>query len=156
MTHGWGSKKKHRGAGHRGGRGNAGSGKRGDAKKPVFWKDKNYFGKKGFKKKNPNVIKAIGINLIQERVKDLLEKKLIEKKEGKYLIDLKNLGYNKLIGFGGVKNKFEIKTDYASKGVIEKVKKAGGKVILPVVKQEKPEVSEAQAVEKKPEEKKEE
>ena len=29
-THGWGAKKKHRGAGHRGGRGNAGSGKRGE------------------------------------------------------------------------------------------------------------------------------
>ncbi len=32
-THGYGSMKKHRGAGHRGGRGNAGSGKRGDKKR---------------------------------------------------------------------------------------------------------------------------
>ena len=33
-THGYGSKKKHRGAGSRGGRGMAGSGKRADQKKP--------------------------------------------------------------------------------------------------------------------------
>jgi large subunit ribosomal protein L15 len=48
-THGGGSMKKRRGAGSRGGKGKAGSGKRGDAKKPMYWKDKNYFGKKGFK-----------------------------------------------------------------------------------------------------------
>ena len=46
-THGWGSKKKHRGAGHRGGKGNAGTGKKGDAKKPKIWKNKKYFGKYG-------------------------------------------------------------------------------------------------------------
>ena len=42
-THGCGSMKKRRGAGHRGGRGAAGSGKRGDAKKPSIWNEK-YFG----------------------------------------------------------------------------------------------------------------
>jgi large subunit ribosomal protein L15 len=35
-THGWGSMKKHRGAGNRGGRGKAGTGKRGDQKKPTI------------------------------------------------------------------------------------------------------------------------
>ena len=46
-THGCGSMKKRRGAGHRGGRGAAGSGKRGDAKKPSIWGGR-YFGKHGF------------------------------------------------------------------------------------------------------------
>ena len=41
-THGCGSMKKRRGAGHRGGRGAAGSGKRGDCKKPSIWKNKKY------------------------------------------------------------------------------------------------------------------
>ena len=49
-THGWGSMKKHRGAGNRGGRGRAGSGKRGDAKKPSYQK-KAYLGGHGFKSK---------------------------------------------------------------------------------------------------------
>ena len=38
-THGWGSKKKHRGAGNRGGRGMAGSGKRADQRKPSILKE---------------------------------------------------------------------------------------------------------------------
>ncbi len=33
-SHGWGHKKKHRGAGNRGGKGMAGTGKRADTKKP--------------------------------------------------------------------------------------------------------------------------
>ena len=60
-THGWGSMKKHRGAGNRGGVGNAGSGKRGDSKKPSFWKKKK-FGMHGFKKKGI-CIKIHSINL---------------------------------------------------------------------------------------------
>ena len=49
-THGWGSKKKHRGSGNRGGFGMAGSGKRADQKKSLILKHfgKNYYGKKGF------------------------------------------------------------------------------------------------------------
>ena len=46
-THGYGSKKKHRGAGNRGGRGMAGTGKRAGQKKPSMPED--YLGKKGFK-----------------------------------------------------------------------------------------------------------
>ena len=59
-THGWGSKKKHRGKGHQGGAGMAGSGKRADSKKPSIWKDKHYFGKHGFISKSTSVkIKSI-------------------------------------------------------------------------------------------------
>ena len=48
-THGHGSSKKRRGAGHKGGRGKAGSGKRGDAKIMKVTKgNKNYLGKHGF------------------------------------------------------------------------------------------------------------
>ena len=54
-THGWGSMKKHRGAGNRGGRGKAGTGKRADTKKPTIinlFGAKGYFGKKGFLQNN--------------------------------------------------------------------------------------------------------
>jgi len=49
-THGWGAKKKHRGAGNRGGRGMAGTGKRADQKKPTIMNlyGNEYFGKRGF------------------------------------------------------------------------------------------------------------
>jgi len=152
-THGWGSMKKHRGAGSRGGRGMAGTGKRGDAKKPGIWKDKKYFGKHGFKrpKKITIKIKAINLKTIEQGIESLLSKKLIEKKNDTYVIDLKKLGFNKLLSTGKVTKKFNIKCEYASKKAVEKIKKAGGDIVL-----EEKKVKEKPAVEKteKPKEEK--
>src|SRR3989338_2684643 len=68
-THGWGARKKHRGAGNRGGRGMAGSGKRADQKKPSILKEygNTYFGKFGFKipQKIKKQIKEINISTIE-------------------------------------------------------------------------------------------
>ena len=76
-THGWGEKKKHRGAGHRGGRGRAGTGKKGDAKKPSVWKNTKYFGKFGFKKKNvKEAIKPINLRDIEIKLNNWLNKAL--------------------------------------------------------------------------------
>lgn len=130
-THGWGSKKKHRGAGHRGGRGNAGSGKRGDAKKPSFLKVKKYYGKHGFKMKG--MVESIGvINLSQ--IELMLERLIREgaaskSKEG-VEIDLPKAGFNKLLGSGRISSKINLRVDYASAKSIEKVQAAGGKVEL--------------------------
>jgi len=130
-THGYGSKKKHRGAGSRGGRGMAGTGKRGDVKKPSIWKNKKYFGKHGFKKKNITVkIKTITITAIEQMLLKLVSKKLVEEKSGVFEIDLKKLGYNKLLSTGKATKKMKITTSYASAGAIEKVKAAGGEVIV--------------------------
>ena len=130
-THGWGSKKKHRGAGSRGGKGFSGSGKRGDAKKTKYWKDTKYFGKYGFK---PQRVKEeiIAINLynIEEKVEAWLNDKQISKEGSAYVIDLEKIGSNKLLGNGQVKNKLKISVKYASNNAIEKVKKAGGEVSL--------------------------
>ena len=114
-THGGGAMKKRRGAGSRGGRGNAGSGKRGDVKKPSYWKDKNYFGKQGFSPINKKVVNAINLS-------DL------DKYEGE--VNLKEMGYHKLLGAGNLTKKLTIKVDYASKKAVEKVESAGGKVLL--------------------------
>ena len=84
-THGWGSMKKHRGAGHRGGRGAAGSGKRGDAKKPSIWKDKRYAGRYGFTSHSRTSITPVTIAHLEHFKKTLM-------KEG-YLDDF-NTGSN--------------------------------------------------------------
>jgi len=155
-THGWGSMKKHRGAGSRGGRGMAGTGKRGDAKKPSIWKDTKYFGKHGFKrpKKITIEIKAINLKTIEQNLESLLSKKLIEKKNDSYVIDLKKLGFNKLLSTGKVTKKFSIKCEYASKKAIDKIKKAGGNIILEEKKvKEKPAAETKEKVEKKSKEK---
>lgn len=136
-THGWGSKKKHRGKGNKGGAGMAGTGKRADAKKPSIWKNVDYFGKHGFKKKGlKEKIKPINIGLIEQKFGDKTE------------INLKDIGYSKLLGSGKATKKLKITARYASKKAIEAVKKAGGEVILEKARKE--EVKE----EKKKEEKK--
>lgn len=126
-THGWGSKKKHRGSGHKGGVGMAGSGKRADSKKPSLWKE-DYFGKHGFISKRKKYIKAINIWQIEEKINLWLQENKIKKENDAFVIDLEGLGFNKLLSSGIVKNKFRIKTPYASKNAVEKIRQAGGEV----------------------------
>lgn len=137
-THGWGAKKKHRGAGHRGGRGNAGSGKRADCKKPSFWEDTKYFGKHGFvKQSKTEKINAINIQTIEDTLPTLIRKGYITQGKGVYVMNLEDLGYNKLLGKGKVVNKLNIKVKYASASAIEKIKKAGGSIDVEKVSSEK-------------------
>lgn len=130
-THGGGAKKKRRGAGNRGGRGMAGTGKRADQKKPTILKlyGNTYFGKKGFKaKRNKKKIKTISIQTIENKLYNWLKKGIL-KKEGNIInINLKKLGYSKLLGTGKTKNKFNIDVKFASKKAIEKIEKSGGKI----------------------------
>ena len=129
-THGWGSMKKHRGAGNRGGRGMAGSGKRGDTIKPSIW-GKKYFGKSGFKKKNiKEKVNSISIGYLEEKLNSFLDKKLISKEGDSYLVDMGKIGFNKLLSQGKLLNKFKIKVKYASKKVVEKIKSGGGEIDL--------------------------
>jgi large subunit ribosomal protein L15 len=129
-THGWGAKKKHRGAGHRGGRGNAGSGKKGDAKKTFFWKDLNYFGKIGFNSINRKDSSAINLSHLSDTIETLVKKGKAEKTTSTYKIDLSKIGYAKLLGAGNISKKIEITVNEASEKAIQKVTQAGGKVIL--------------------------
>tara|TARA_B100000315_G_scaffold207608_1_gene202421 strand:- start:368 stop:802 length:435 start_codon:yes stop_codon:yes gene_type:complete len=128
MTHGGGSKKKRRGAGNRGGKGMAGSGKRSDSKKPSLWKNK-YFGKYGFVSKNTKNIDAININYLEENLLKLPQD-AVGKENDFFSVDLKKLGFNKLLSTGKVTNKYKIKVSYASKKAIEKIKNNGGEVVL--------------------------
>ncbi|MBI2101567.1 uL15 family ribosomal protein [Candidatus Woesearchaeota archaeon] len=129
MTHGWGAKKKHRGKGHQGGAGMAGSGKRADSKKPSIWKNERYFGKFGFVSKTPKArINAVNVSYIEQHINQFISNNLIKKEDGFYSVELEKLGFNKLLGDGKVSMKLRIKTPYASKSAIEKVREAGGDV----------------------------
>ncbi|MBW2970580.1 uL15 family ribosomal protein [Candidatus Woesearchaeota archaeon] len=131
-THGWGSKKKHRGAGSRGGRGASGTGKKCESRKPSIWKNTRFLGKYGFKR---NVvtedINTINISMIEAKLNSYLNTELVQKEKDIYKVNLEKLGYNKLLGSGRVSKKFEIVAKYASKSAVEKVKAAGGEVVLP-------------------------
>lgn len=132
-THGWGSKKKHRGSGNRGGFGMAGSGKRADQRKPSILKEygNTYFGKKGFYKHNKTITKAVNVSYLEQHLPSLIAKKLVKEENNSYVINLKDLGYDKLLGSGRITKKFIITAESASKKVVERVKKLGGDVILP-------------------------
>jgi len=135
-THGWGAKKKHRGAGSRGGRGLAGSGKRGDAKKTLYWKDANYFGKHGFVPVNSEKDVTINIAHLDTIVETLIKKGKATKENGAISINLNELGFTKLLGAGNTKRKLNITVNKASKSAEEKISKNGGKLTL-LIKNEK-------------------
>ena len=99
-THGGGHRKKRRGAGSRGGRGRAGTGKRASQKKAGM---PPQLGKKGFSSHHDTCHKVKKIN-----VGDLA--KLVSEDGA---INLRKLGYNKLLGTGKINLKlfqYKIKT----------------------------------------------
>jgi len=118
-THGH-SAKLHKGSGSRGGKGMAGSGKRADQKKTLVIKlyGNKYFGKQGItsKKTAKKKVKIINLREIEEKFQ-AGDKEI-------------NLSDYKILGEGEIKGKFIIKARAASKSAIEKIKKAGGDILL--------------------------
>ena len=112
----------------------AGTGKRADSKKPSIWKT-DYFGKHGFVSKTPKLkINPVNINFIEQHIDRFISNGLIRKEDGFYSVELEKLGYNKLLGDGKVSVKFKIKTSFASEKAVEKVKEAGGEVVILIEK----------------------
>ena len=110
-SHGWGMKKKHRGGGSQGGRGYGGSHKHKFSY--VTTKEPDHYGYKGFysrKKKDRT------INVDEIAKMDVQE------------INLKKLGYNKLLGRGKVSRAVNVTVDSSSAKAKEKIESAGGKV----------------------------
>ena len=116
-THGH-SAKLHKGKGSHGGKGMSGTGKRADQKKTLVTKlyGNKYFGRQGVTSRKAKKKKALFIN-----IRDISSK--YEPGE----IDLKKY---KVLGEGEIKGKYIIKAKAASKSAIEKIKKAGGKIII--------------------------
>lgn len=131
-THGRGFKKKARGSGHQGGVGLAGTGKRGDAKKTLVLNlyGNDYFGKSKALRKKPIVrLEVINLATIAETIQTLI-KKNHAKETGKneFTLDLKKY---KILGDGELNGmKLKITAAAASKSAIDKVKKAGGDIVL--------------------------
>lgn len=123
-THGGGAKKKRRGSGHRGGHGFSGTGKKASQKKPSVWNPR-HIGKYGFKKKG--IVKDVNTVNLEYLNKLSLENKI------KDSINLKDLGFNKLLGKGKLTKKLKIIVESASEKAVQRVKAAGGEVLLPKV-----------------------
>ena len=114
-THGYGSKKKHRGAGSRGGRGFAGSKKQ--KKTWIIRHKRDHIGKYGFKSLRTRKLKASPRTI---NIKDLPPGNEI---------DLAQLGYDKLLGRGVIQRPVTVKAAAFSKKAREKIEKAQGQAI---------------------------
>ena len=118
-TYGWGSKKKHRKAGNRGGHGMSGTGKRSDHKKTMILKKYglDYFGKFGFRRHHSllDEVKAINIESLNKFKENT--------------INLRKLGYTKLLGKGNINRKVNVIVDTFSENAKVKIEKAGGQIL---------------------------
>jgi len=132
-THGYGSKKKHRGSGHQGGVGMAGTGKKADQKKPSIWKDTKYFGRHGFSSRF-KALRAINIFYIEAHFDNLLKDGIVKKEADYFVVDLKDLRADKLLGSGKVTRKYKIIAQYASEPAKAKLAEKGGVVDVKEVK----------------------
>lgn len=129
-THGWGSMKKHRGAGSRGGRGHAGTGKRADCKKPTYWTD-DRMGKQGFKSKSTAVKrKPINLKDLDEHVVQWVAQGKFKESGGVYEGNLKDVGFNKLLATGTLRKKFNLTVDFASARAVARIQHAGGTIVV--------------------------
>lgn len=131
-THGWGLV--HRGSGQKGGVGNAGSGKKAASKVPSakggLWK-KQLMGKLGFIHQGP-VQDSAAINLrdLEDRLPRLIADKHATEAGGVITIDLSKLGYAKVLSTGAVRRKWKITAEQASPNAAEKIKAAGGELVI--------------------------
>ena len=129
-THGRGGKKKARGKGHQGGKGMSGTGKRGDQKKTLILNlPENYFGTVIRLAKKPRIkLKEINISQISQNLDSFIKKGKAKQSKDQYEINLS--GY-KILSSGEAVKGLIIKASSASKMAMEKIKKAGGSIILP-------------------------
>lgn len=130
-TAGTGARKNKRGSGCRGGIGMSGTGKRADHKKSLVQKlyGHNYFGKQGITSRGTkrDTRQRINVGEIQDKIEKF-------GKKGKEGYEIKLLNY-KILGKGEVKDKLIVSCLEASKSAIEKIEKAGGKVVIKEMKE---------------------
>ncbi len=123
-THGWGQIAQHRSSGHKGGVG----GKVGLRKHhwtiAVLLKDK--YNPKGFTPPRRSKVKSwLNVNALDD-----IFYKYGREEDGKKIINLKELGYEKLLGSGSVKGAYKIIVNIVSNNAKNKVENAGGEVVL--------------------------
>ena len=127
---GWGQVGQHRASGHKGGLGRSGHLKH--LWSTVIKEDPDHFGHKSTHR--PASVSIITKKWASVRDVDELITKFGKQKGIKKLLDLGVLGFDKLLGGDKVKGAYTIKIGQSTGKAKEKVKKAGGEVIMPAQK----------------------
>ena len=123
---GGGCTKKRRGAGHRGGRGQAGGNKHHWTWMVINYP--NHFGKYGFKRPQKTIqkFKAINLSFIDNEIQKFIAEDIAVEEDGQIVLDVTELGYNKVLGKGSLSTSMVIKSPMFSKSAIAKIEEAGG------------------------------
>jgi len=91
----------------------------------------HYAGKKGFTSLAEMRPRGRTLNLWQ--LSELVDKLVAEKKapaDEKVVLDLKELGFKKLLGTGSISRAVQVKVDECSEGALKKIREAGGEAVL--------------------------
>ena len=128
-THGWGQVGQHRARGGRGGTGKAGL----DKHKwtyvvkhdPTYWLKIGFVSTRTLGKK----VNIINIGKLDDLAAKLESTRKLEKKENKIFLDLKGLGYDKLLGTGKVAKSMIVKIESCSEAASRKLEASGGKIL---------------------------
>ncbi|KSW12375.1 50S ribosomal protein L15 [Pyrodictium occultum] len=130
-TMGWGRIGQHRGSGSRGGFGAAGM-----HKHMWTWVVKyapTWFGKHGFNRPLTYEVKinAINVGELSEKLDAWLREGKAREEEGRIVVDLASLGYNKLLGRGKITRPVKVIVPAATESAVRKIREAGGEVAVP-------------------------
>ncbi len=127
---GWGRTGQHRKHGGKGGK--RGSGLHKHKWTYIIKYCPDYFGKEGFQRPKCLLkdIRPINVGRLCEMADKLVEAGLAKIENGLYVINVRDLGYNKVLGEGKVTKPLQIITPMITEGAKEKIEAAGGKVIV--------------------------
>ncbi|ACB40230.1 uL15m family ribosomal protein [Pyrobaculum neutrophilum] len=138
-THGWGRVGQHRKSGGSGGKGMVGFHKHKWSLVMKYGESGTgwpFYGKHGFKQPQAISIewRPINVGTLAEVVRGLKREGRVKEEGGRYVVNLVELGFNKLLGGGDVDLPIVVYTPAASRSAVEKIEKAGGEVrIVPAV-----------------------
>jgi len=126
---GRGSAKRGRGSGEKGGKGLSGGHKQ---KWPHILKYMpEHFGKHGFVRP-PEVseeISSINVGELDERLDELVQQGIAKQVENKFVVDVRKLGFEKVLGGGRVTHPLEVTAGKFSEQAKRKLEEAGGKAV---------------------------
>ena len=126
---GGGCSKKRRGAGNKGGKGKAGMGKQHWTRTVLT--DKNYFGKHGFSRPQKMIkkINPVNVGYLADNCEKYLEKGIASKDGDSIVIDVTDLGYDKVLAKGSISKSLIIKAPMFSASAKSKIEEAGGEAV---------------------------
>ncbi|MGC8849669.1 MAG: uL15 family ribosomal protein [Candidatus Bathyarchaeia archaeon] len=125
-THGWGVSGQHRGIGMRGGHGKAGWCKHKWTFVVKYARDR--IGKRGFRNPTSKSLRALNLSQLEDLIRRLGSDERLSRRGDRTFIDLKALGYGKLLGKGRIETPVIVSVPECSAKAREKLEETGGTV----------------------------